>query len=98
MPLDHVVQLHLAGGFLDQQGELIDGHCRTPDEEIWKLLAELAARAPHVQGSILEHDALFPEDFSELMSTVNRTRRTLDWVPSARPADSLPRYAAVAGG
>ncbi|MEA2562608.1 MAG: uncharacterized protein QOH06_4112 [Acidobacteriota bacterium] len=98
MPLEYVVQLHMSGGFEDNRGELIDGHCRTPDEAIWSLLEELAVRAPHVQGSILEHDASFPEDFSDLMSTVTRTRRTLDWVPSAKSADSRPRYAAVAGG
>jgi uncharacterized protein len=85
MPLEHVVQLHMSGGFLDYQGELIDGHCRTPDEAIWSLLAELAARAPHVQGSILEHDSSFPEDFSDLMNTVNRTREIFDWAPSPKP-------------
>lgn len=98
MPLAHVVQLHMAGGFQDFQGELIDGHCHTPDEDIWKLLEELAVRAPHVQGSILEHDALFPEDFSQLMNTVTRTRRTFGWAASPKSAEPRPRYDAAAGG
>jgi len=98
MPLEHVVQLHMSGGFLDKEGELIDGHCRTPDEDIWSLLEEFAARVPHVQGSILEHDSSFPEDFSDLMSTVTRTRLTFDWKPSPKPANSSPRYAVAAGG
>lgn len=84
MPLDHVVQLHMAGGFVDREGEIIDGHCRVPDEEIWTLLTELARRAPDVRGSILEHDSSFPDDFSLLMNTVSRTRRTLDWEPSPK--------------
>lgn len=96
MPLEHVVQLHMAGGFLDVEGDYIDGHCRPPDEAIWSLLAELAARAPGVKGSILEHDASFPEDFSVLMSTVTRTRQTLDWEHLPKSGSPSPRYAAVA--
>jgi uncharacterized protein (UPF0276 family) len=96
MPLEHVVQLHMAGGFLDREGELIDGHCYPPDEAIWALLGELAARAPHVQGSILEHDASFPDDFSVLLSTVTRTRQALGWAPAAKPVSPPPPYAVAA--
>lgn len=94
MPLDHVVQLHMSGGYEDTRGELIDGHCRPPDEAVWSLLEEFAARAPGVKGSILEHDASFPEDFSALMDTVLRTRQIFDWEPSPRAATP----AAVAAG
>lgn len=97
MPLENVVQLHMAGGFPDREGELIDGHCYPPDEEIWSLLAEITTRDVDIKGSILEHDSSFPDDFSVLMSTVNRTRRTLGWEPSAKVADLRPQYAAAAG-
>ncbi len=95
MPLAHVVQLHMAGGFPDGEGELIDGHCRPPDEPIWDLLAEVVARCPEVKGSILEHDSAFPEDFSMLLDTVTRTRRVFDWAPAAKPVGPLPYPAAA---
>lgn len=80
MPLDSVVQLHMSGGFSAQDGEIVDGHCRPPEEGIWKLLEVFAGKAK-VQGSILEHDADFPSEFSVLLDTLNRTRDILGWTP-----------------
>lgn len=77
MPLDRVVQLHMSGGYR-QGDEIIDGHCKTPEQGIWDLL-EVVARKTRVQGSILEHDAEFPSDFSALLETVVRTREILGW-------------------
>jgi uncharacterized protein len=78
LPLDHVVQLHLAGGFRDREGKIVDGHCAAVDQETWDLLAIFAAKAKPL-GSILEHDADFPEDFTPLLETVVRTRQVLGW-------------------
>jgi uncharacterized protein (UPF0276 family) len=83
MPLDHVVQLHMSGGFLGEDGEIVDGHCRTPEEGIWGLLRVFAGKA-HVQGSILEHDAEFPSDFSGMLDTMAKTRDILGWAQAAQ--------------
>lgn len=84
MPLDRVVQLHLAGGFW-KDGVLIDGHCEQVQEETWDLLARLTRKTRSVRGSILEHDKNFPEDFALLLQTVERTREIMNW-PLARAA------------
>jgi len=78
MPLDNVVQLHMSGGYSVEDGEIVDGHCRPPEEGIWKLLEAFAKRSK-VLGSILEHDADFPSDFSILLSTLAKTREILGW-------------------
>lgn len=87
MPLEHVVQLHTSGGYRDHEGHFVDGHCRTPDEEVWDLLAAFAERAD-VKGSILEHDDSFPDDFSMLLETVTRTRAVLGWERDATTDDA----------
>jgi len=74
MPLDCVVQVHLAGGFWSR-GVLIDGHSEPVQEESWSLLEKLVERTP-VKGSILEHDDNFPE-LSRLLETVERARNIL---------------------
>lgn len=78
MPLDHVVQLHTSGGFRDKDGSFIDGHCRTPDQPVWSVLEAFATRGSP-RAAILEHDSQFPEDFSDLLQTVVRTRQVLGW-------------------
>jgi uncharacterized protein (UPF0276 family) len=72
MPLDRVVQIHLAGPDL-KDGMLIDGHSETVDEGSWRLLETLVSLVP-VRASILEHDANFPDDFSVLLDQVSRAR------------------------
>lgn len=74
MPLDRVVQVHLAGGYWSH-GLLIDGHSETVQPETWKLLEKLVTRTL-VKGSILEHDSNFPQLHS-LLETVERARRIL---------------------
>lgn len=96
MPLDHVVQLHTSGGYVGTDGDMIDGHCRTPDDEVWRLIEAFAARA-QVKGSILEHDEAFPDDFSLLLNTVTRTREVLGW-PSPAAGGAAPTPASTAAG
>ncbi len=88
MPLDHVIQLHLAGGFWADD-RLIDGHCAVVQEGSWDLLAMLARKAGKIRGSILEHDENFPESFDLLLDTVRRTREVMGW-PRARTAEPAP--------
>jgi uncharacterized protein (UPF0276 family) len=75
IPLERVVQIHLAGGFWSE-GVLIDGHSEPVDEGSWALLQTLADLI-YVKGSILEHDDNFPENPSCLIEQVNRARRII---------------------
>jgi uncharacterized protein (UPF0276 family) len=72
MPLDSVVQVHLAGGFWSH-GVLIDGHSELVDEDTWQLFSDLTGLVD-LKASIIEHDADFPEDFTVLLDEVDRAR------------------------
>jgi len=76
MPLENVVQVHLAGGFWTDD-VLVDGHSERVHEETWSLFSTLTHMA-QVNGSILEHDANFPKDFSPLLEVLNRARSILN--------------------
>jgi uncharacterized protein (UPF0276 family) len=71
MPLDHVIQVHIAGGVW-RDGLLIDTHSRPVQEESW-LLLELLTSLTKVRGIILEHDARFPK-MDVLLAQVRRAR------------------------
>jgi hypothetical protein len=75
MPLDHVVQVHLAGGHRTLERRE-DSHSELVEESTWKLFDALAARTK-VKAVILEHDQNFPE-FSVLLDEVKRAQRILD--------------------
>jgi uncharacterized protein (UPF0276 family) len=75
MPLDRIVQIHLAGGYL-HNGVMIDGHSEPVDEGSWDLLATLA-NLTTIKGCILEHDANFPEQISTLVDQVGRARAVM---------------------
>lgn len=72
MPLESLVQVHLAGGFWDRD-IFVDSHTETVQEESWGLLDELLKRTS-VKGVILEHDGDFPDDFCVLTDQVSRAR------------------------
>ncbi|HEY7416731.1 MAG TPA: DUF692 domain-containing protein [Ktedonobacteraceae bacterium] len=74
MPLESVVQIHLAGGYWSQ-GILVDGHSEPVQEESWKLLEALAARCK-VRGAILEHDDNFPE-WTIMLEQIGRARQII---------------------
>jgi uncharacterized protein (UPF0276 family) len=76
MPLDSVVQVHLAGGFW-KDNKLIDGHSEPVQEESWSLLALLASKIK-VRACILEHDANFPDTITPLVQQVNRARKIIN--------------------
>lgn len=58
MPLDHLVQVHLAGGYW-RHGWLVDGHSELVSPEIFTLFETLATLCS-VKNVIFEHDAHFP--------------------------------------
>ena len=74
MPLDRIVQVHLAGGYT-RDGVAIDSHSRPVEAGSWDVLEALVALTP-IRGSILEHDANYP-DISMLLDQVSRARRTI---------------------
>ncbi len=76
LPLDKVVQLHLAGGYWSQ-GILIDAHCEPVAQGTWALLEALANRV-QVKACILEHDDNFPDHFSVLSDQVRRAREFVE--------------------
>ncbi|MFT3769080.1 MAG: DUF692 domain-containing protein [Minicystis sp.] len=70
IPLERVVQVHLAGGvyeedtWLDTHSQPIDNH-----PEVWDLLAYLCQRAP-VRAVLIERDADLPDDFGEMLQEI----------------------------
>ena len=71
MPLEKVVQVHLAGGYWSN-GILIDGHSELVQEESWKLL-ELLVKEITLGAVIIEHDHNFPE-MSSMLQQIGRAR------------------------
>ncbi len=99
MPLEALVQVHVAGGYV-HDGFMVDGHCAPVPEESWQLLEAVAARTA-VRGVILEHDEQFPE-FRDLVDQVARARRILAGPdggsqshPAARPGSTGSAAACV---
>lgn len=72
MPLESVVQVHLAGGYWSN-GRLIDSHSEPVEDASWGLLEEMA-NLTAVKAAIVEHDANFPDDFTTLLRQVTRAR------------------------
>ena len=83
LPLDRVVQLHLAGGYW-KDDVLIDGHCEKVEDGTWDLLKLVAEKTTMVRGSILEHDSNYPEDFTELLETLATARQIMGWNTAPR--------------
>jgi uncharacterized protein len=83
MPLDALVQIHLAGGYLSD-GVMVDGHCEPVQEGSWVLLERLVELV-RVRGSIVERDANFtPETADLLLDEVEHARRILRSTPQTR--------------
>lgn len=83
IPLERVVQVHLAGGDEDEQMSL-DTHGAAVPARVWDLLDEVVARTP-VRAALVERDGNFPGDFTELLDEVDRARAVLD----GRPAEPI---------
>lgn len=75
LPLERVVQVHLAGG--EWQGDtMVDSHAHPVHEEVWELLANVLRRAP-LKAILLERDQNFSADFGELAEDLGRARSML---------------------
>ena len=62
LPLDRVIEIHIAGGDTEM-GYLLDSHSAAVPEEVWKLLVGVLERAPNVAAVIFE---VLEQSFSRL--------------------------------
>jgi uncharacterized protein (UPF0276 family) len=65
IPMDRVVEIHLAGG-VAIDGWYHDFHCAPVPQPVWDMLDYVLARAPNVKGIVLEvqgrvHSARSPD-------------------------------------
>jgi hypothetical protein len=72
IPLERVVQLHIAGGHV-HDGVLIDSHSRPTPAPVWSLVGEVLARG-RPRGVVLERDARLPP-FAELAAELDHAAR-----------------------
>jgi uncharacterized protein (UPF0276 family) len=86
MPLERVVEVHVAGGD-EAEGFLLDSHSGAVPEPVWALLEWLMPRAPNLAGVVFEVlETHFPRVGLDLMRReLGRLREmwTLHHVPSA---------------
>lgn len=75
IPLDRVVQLHIAGG-VQSNNKWVDTHSHSVHEEVFQLVEFIVAHAP-VKGILLERDTNFPASFQELVDELSRARQIL---------------------
>ncbi|SCE72316.1 DUF692 domain-containing protein [Micromonospora chokoriensis] len=76
LPLDRVVQVHLAGNLGQGGVPLVDGHDAPVGEDVFALLEHLESRQ-HIRATMIERDGHFPDDFTELIDELDRVRATL---------------------
>jgi uncharacterized protein (UPF0276 family) len=81
LPLDRVVQIHLAGG-LTSQGVLLDTHNAPVPAEVFDLLRYAAPSMPNLRAVMIERDQDFPP-FEDLLFELDTTKQILrsTWAP-----------------
>ncbi len=84
LPLDRVVEVHLAGGE-EEAGFLLDSHSRVVPEAVWELAEWLLPRAPNVGALIFE---VLQESFDTvgMAAYVEQVDRLADLWHRSRPA------------
>jgi uncharacterized protein len=78
IPADRVVQVHVAGGYVTDEGRMIDSHSYPVPDEVWQLLADLSQRTD-LRGVLLERDGNFPPDFGVIMAELESARTAVGW-------------------
>jgi uncharacterized protein len=71
VPMERVVQLHLAGGYW-RDDVLVDSHSQPTPPEVWSLTTEVLSRASP-KGIIIERDSNLPP-FEELLGELDHAR------------------------
>lgn len=82
MPLDHLVQVHLAGGYW-RGGWLVDSHSERVSDEMFALFHRLVSQC-RVKGVIFEHDQHFPP-MNVLLAQLGRVREIMGKSAVYRP-------------
>lgn len=82
MPLEKVVQVHLAGGYWTR-GVLVDSHSEAVSEESWEIFEALADMA-WIRACIVERDANFPSDISSMLWQVDLARSIIAGADASR--------------
>lgn len=98
LPLERVVQIHLAGGFY-LGSVLLDTHSHEVPNEVFDMLKYVAPRMPNLRGVLIERDQNFPP-FDELLAELDQVRDVLrdHWVPHhSELGVQLPDWAVAAG-
>jgi len=72
IPMERVVQLHMAGGYHDGR-KWVDSHSYPVPDAVFDLMEHILGRAD-VKGILLERDANFPAEFSEILDELARAR------------------------
>jgi uncharacterized protein (UPF0276 family) len=76
LDLRRVAAVHLAGGHVDDEGALVDGHDNPVPPRVWDLYAQVC-REGRPRSAIVERGENFPPSYSELLDEVARARRIL---------------------
>ncbi|HEX7169130.1 MAG TPA: DUF692 domain-containing protein [Acidimicrobiales bacterium] len=84
LPLERVVQVHLAGGHWDGRW-MQDSHSTSVKDDVWQLFEHVTSRTV-VRAAMVERDQAFPEDFEQLLDEVRRIKAVL-----SRPASVSAR-------
>ncbi|MFF2409976.1 DUF692 family multinuclear iron-containing protein [Streptomyces sp. NPDC058092] len=79
LPLDRVVQVHLAGssGRQEFDGLQLDSHDGPISDEVFGLLARLVSKC-RPKAVMIERDDHFPDDFGEILADLRRAREIVE--------------------
>jgi uncharacterized protein (UPF0276 family) len=77
VPLERVVQIHLAGGE-PAAGVYLDTHSSPVPGQVFELLRHVVSRTPTVKGVLIERDSNYPDDFEELLRDLAVAREIVD--------------------
>ncbi|MFH9355123.1 DUF692 domain-containing protein [Kitasatospora sp. NPDC017646] len=82
IPLERVLQIHLAGGYW-QDGVLLDTHSHPVPAQILELLLDFVPRMPALKAVMIERDQNFPPP-AELLAELDGVRQALApaWPPA----------------
>ncbi|MCC9311961.1 DUF692 domain-containing protein [Kitasatospora sp. RB6PN24] len=82
IPLERVLQVHLAGGYW-QDGVLLDTHSHPVPAQVLKLLLDFVPRMPALKAVMVERDQNFPPP-AELLAELDGIRQALApaWPPA----------------
>lgn len=95
LPLERVIEIHLAGGGTSNPAWLssgralvLDGHDRRVPEPVWALLDEVLPHCPALRGVTIERmdGTLAADDVPELHAELGRARRAVRASRMTRPA------------